>query len=736
MDNKESTNNERAYELLEEIFNLWSDISKDENGDELRQPASEDEVRKSREMLDEVLRLQITDETVKERYDQLNGIVTDYEETFAYQKSPNGQAENLVNEIFNLWSNVWEEDGTEYHSPANDEEIKQSWAIIKKIEKIDFDDEEIKERLQTCREVLESSKKTKTEENEDDWLAWEKLDEIYSLWSDVNVEDGQEYRSPYNRKEIKASRAIMRKIKSMNVTDQEVLDRIEELENVLNSTNAAIPSYKGRIIRAIAFSLLVIIGFFYFPNMNKFKAPEYEYNKEWFTTEKGGYLTWKSFVSKKQMSGTKQKIYLKPGTELKPMGRLGRYWFQVETPGGQRGFVNFTLLKGARYVKADDDAKIFNKIGAKKTKSVAPGTKATVLGRTERKVNNFTYTYIKIKFEDRKVKWANDYDFDNLIFNNIPHINQTYYYHTTPNTLRRQMIGKPLTEIEKRYGTATSVIKANGKNQAFFRHLIVVDGKKHYKGLLVKLDGNNVAKDMEYTGKAGTRFYDHFPLVKEMWKFEPNRISNASFYRTTENKINFQWWDDFKNMNWFTKIIGWIVFIIILLLGIFLLFSIPRLLVSPAMQLFTFTRFFGNGMVKFISFLIYLSAAYLFFVYMILFLDQWVLPAIASVIVFGFWWKQHLSNISYNRCPSCRTMYSALNEGETYTGRSKNVTWGSYDVYKGKTETESTITHNYERRSKKTTEIIDHYLDHRMCARCGSRWDVDREEKESYTEHL
>ncbi len=69
------SNNKRAQEQLGKIFSLWSDISKDEDGDELRQPASEDEVRKSREILNKISQMDISNKELIQRYKELNEII-------------------------------------------------------------------------------------------------------------------------------------------------------------------------------------------------------------------------------------------------------------------------------------------------------------------------------------------------------------------------------------------------------------------------------------------------------------------------------------------------------------------------------------------------------------------------------------------------------------------------------------------------------------------------------------
>jgi len=733
--------NERATERLQQVYNLWTNIFTDENGDEARTPGSEEEAVKSREILDEVGEWDIIDVDILEYYDLLDEVLEEYEDKIEYLESPNGRADELLDEIYGIWTRSTIEDDIDYHSPANEDEIARSWVLIKNIEELNIDDEAVKERLKSYRGVLEANEPSDESEvvddefSNDDQLAWEKLEEIYGLWSDVSVENEQEFRKPNNKKEIRKSRKYLQEIKSLNVTNQGVLNRTEELKGVIDSTAAAIPNYTFRVLITWFFSLAIIFGFFYYPSANTFEMPVFEYNKDWFVTKKGGYLTQRSFISDKQMPDVKQKIYLKKGTQLKPLGRMGTYWIQVEAPNGQRGFVNFKLLKGAHFVEADKDAVVFNKIDEKELDSIAPGTKATILSWVEKK-SQFNKVYIKIKLEDGSIKWASDYHFNNLIYTDLPSVNQTYNYRTTKSLIQKHLIGDSLPVIEKYYGPATSVIKANGKNQAFYKHLVVIDNKKHHKGIIVNLDKNNVATDIEYINDGDTKFYDHFPLMGKMWELESFRFSNESLYKTSGNSLRFEWWENFKDKNWFTTVIGWIVSFITIILGIFLLFSIPRVVVAPITQFFALTRFLNNGLVILFNLIIYFAAAYLFFVYMVVTAEQWLVMAIASVLVFAFWSKRHFSNIMYNRCPACLTMYVALNEGSTYTGRSTTETMGRWKDFKKSTYSGNTRTDHYDIGNKMTTEHVDHYLDHRMCARCYYEWDVDRDESEEYTERL
>lgn len=736
-----NVNNQKVAELLQEIFDLWTEISTHDDGDEVRSPASKKEAIKSRKILNDLSQMTISDEEQKSRYDDLERIVSDYEETLAYEESPNGKADSLQTEIYNLWTDISFEDDNEYHSPANIEEVDLSWPLIKKIEQLDIDDEDIKARLKLHKEILESF--TESSNNDDSYdKAWEKLAKIYTNWTSVRYEGEDEFRSPDSRNEIKISRALIEEVRELNVEEQDVIDRTNELEEVVDSIDSTIPNNRGKMIRSIIFSLLIILGLVFIFNYNTFKSPEFEYNKEWFITTKGGNMFLKGSISDAELPNIKQKKYLRKNTQLKPIARIGTEWFQVETTDGRRGFVKNTILKGMHYAEAKSKVNVFNKVGDKKYDTITMGTKVTVLESKKWRVYSNDIFYVKIRLEDGRVKWAVKKYFKFPIYNDIPDINTSFFYRTNLDKANENILGKSITEIEKCYGPASSILKVKDTIKAYFKHLVIVNERKNYKGVAIILNDSLVAQAIEINEYGKGRFYNIFPLINTIRNFEPNKIFNYSFY--TDNEIKLQWWQDFRDINWITGIIAWIV--IWLLRGIIfiLIFLIPWATVSPIINLFAFSTRFSNGTLKLYAYLFYLPLSYVFFTFMILIMDQWLIPALITLLDLGIWTTIYISNLEYNRCPNCNTMHSALDKGTTFKGQSSSSTWGTYDVDKGTTrktvstghkKTLTTTTHHYERRDKKTTTTVRRYLDHRTCFRCGYEWDISRSETEEHTAH-
>ncbi len=566
---------------------------------------------------------------------------------------------------------------------------------------------------------------------------FEILEKIYHSWTSVTHIDDIEYRNPGSRRQIRKSKRRLKEAKALNPTDPEITERIKEMEAVMEDAKAVIPRYTFRIAVSLVLSLSIIALFIYSVELYKMQPKSMDYEPGNWVTEKSGYITPVGFTKPEDMPEVGPKTYVPAGTQVKPLAEMGSQWVLVEIPSGQRGFLYFRLLKGYREVEAKEGAVVTQRRGAEKGDTLQQGTQALVVDYYTDKSSVVWVDYLKLRLPDGSVAWGKERQFERPFMKDLPEINQLFNYQTTPQALEKHAIGKPLQEVEERYGLATGLIRHKGELLAYFRHIIVVkDGTHHDGRLIMELDQDTLVKKIRLPEETETRFYDRIPLVRWMRNFEPGgRMQLGSYY---DSDGGIQWWQNFKDIHWTTRIIGWIIGIIVGLILFFLFYSIPRIVVSPLFQFFMFTRVLGNGMVKLFNFFIFLAAMYLYFVYTVLVMDQWLIPAIGTIVAFIVWWKVHSKNLRYNRCPRCHTMYSAMDKGDTFTGRTRNVTWGTYDVYKGKTEsrssTQSVVTHHYERRDKKDVKVLDHYLDHRTCAVCGYQWDVAvTETREKYT---
>ena len=563
--------------------------------------------------------------------------------------------------------------------------------------------------------------------------AWIKLDEIFNIWSNIGEDDEVEVRSPANQKEIKKSRKLIQEAKSLGCTDAEVNDRIEELEGVIDSIDEIMPRYKSKVIQAILFSLVFIVGLWLYFSQEVYKAPDFQYEETWFVNEKGGYLFWNAFLDEKEQGQESRKIYVKKGTKLTPIATIGN-WVQVETPDGQRGLIDPLILSGSNYtVSNNPQTKLFKKTGEDPIDTIGEGISGTIVDRYTNKDRTIWVRYLKIKFDDGKIRWAYKNDFIQPMTNSLPEIEQLFAHITNLEKVETHFLGKSIDDFEQQYGPALSKLTVGGNSQAYFRHLIIADGKTHYDGIILNLDDGNSIQEIKYTSKGKKRTYEFFPLVSTFRNAEIQNVERISLYE--KNTFEWDWWENFQQKNWFTRIIGWIFWLVRFIIVIILVFSIPKIVIQPLLQVFMFNPRFSNATVTLLIFALLFLVYYPFFILMILLMDQWLLPIIACLIFYGFWSFKYSMNIEYNRCPDCKVMYSALDKGSTFTGRKTTKMRGTYDVYKGTTETSTTITKNYERRNKVTTKHVDSYLDHRMCKLCGYKWDVDRDVTKEKTKH-
>ncbi|PLX04602.1 MAG: hypothetical protein C0595_02570 [Marinilabiliales bacterium] len=558
-------------------------------------------------------------------------------------------------------------------------------------------------------------------------------EKIYNLWSHVGInDDGEEYRYPNSRSEVKKSKKILKKIHKLDVDDDYVIEWIEYIEETVKTADTKYPKYKDNIITALVFCLLSIVGIGILVSINTYKYPEIKYNPEWFVTTKSTDLLWNTVENKEDDVDIKTKVRIPKGSKLKPIALLNNKWFQVETSDGQRGFVPFEFLKGSDKVKAKKTVWTFKKIGGDRIDTIQAGTLAKVISRKTEKLRYKTESFLKVKLDDGRTRWVVEKNFNTLIFDSIPELNPEYNFETTNKAIHKNIIGDSLEGIEKKYGPATSYFKTKNNYQAYFKHLYVYSGKNKYRGLIVNINENNVADSSRLLHRTGRNFYAKLPLVSQLRGLEITKAFNYQFY--LDNIPKMQWWEDFKAYSgWFTRLIAWAIKVGLFGLFLLLFYSMGRLIAGPFMQFFSYTRFLGNSSVKFVNFMIILIITYLLYLYIVLVADQWFFIGILAVGVAYYWYGMHSYTLTMDRCPSCHTIYSAIDMGTTEDGTSKSTSTQKVDEYVGTSVSYSGSTRvnqrNYIRWNKRTTDVYRNYTRNRMCKTCYHEWGVQMAEK-------
>ncbi len=653
------------------------------------------------------------------------------------------------------WTGVIEnEDGNSEYYPETVQQLENAEHYIEMAEKLETNDEYYQNRLELIKEVIANyqekranltSNEEEPELSEEDILAWKKMDEIVDLWARSSLEDGAEYRWPQTYKDVKASKKLLKKVKKIDFKNQAVEDRYNEIKETLDNAKKMIPNSTGKFLRSFLISVAAVIILLFLGTRNVYKSPKFDYNKDdWVIRE----TTELMYYNVQDVKNSKTPYYhtLYAGTQVEPIARWGTHLAQVKTSNGYIGFVKFKKLKGVENLTVKEDKPLYTKkellpfyTNARKdfADSLKEGQKVRVISMTEGVESRYgDYTLVKFRTDKGKTGYLPYYNLRPDFQYSLPSLSLTFSFPTTRKNIDENVIGAQLENVEFKYGPARSLLKINNKRTAYFNQINFIDSGKKMSGVFLTLDNGNKVTGYHVARERKVKLYDKLPLAGSIRQQEPFKFLGAGFYR---KNFSLKWLDNFTDLNWFTKIIGWIVRIGIGLFLLFLFFSVTRLVINPVIVLITNFRLLKNKIVLFLNFLIYASAVYIFFVWMSISIDQIFIPLIISVPTFLFWWRVYKNNITYNRCPQCNTMNVALDQGISFMGKSQKVTWGTYDVYKGTTKAYSCTKKiiKYERRSKKTIDTISHYRDHRSCIRCGFNWDVLRQEiDDSKTEYL
>jgi len=316
-------------------------------------------------------------------------------------------------------------------------------------------------------------------------------------------------------------------------------------------------------------------------------------------------------------------------------------------------------------------------------------------------------------------------------FRTFPEVNHKFVRIYPFKKLQNKLIGKTQEKAINYIGPASAFVYTNNAKTAselYFRYVIGVQDKMRHKGLKISYDGN-VANEITLLGSAKKSIAEKLPLAGLIRKINLNWLSNkkSAYYE----KDGESWWSKFKKKNFLTKVVGFIVSIILL----FLFFSIPQFISWPFRRLIIAIKPMGNGLVKFFNFILLTAFMYFFYLVLTLYiiLDQFLVIAIFTLIPWYIFASWNNKNVNYNRCPNCHTMWSAADKGSTHTGTEESTAWKARDVYTGTSTSGNVETKHYNRHWDEEITTTENYLDHRKCQMCGYEWDVHRAETGKHT---
>lgn len=633
------------------------------------------------------------------------------------------------------WTGHFQSDGEDKYFPETLDQIEEAQHYLEMAFEIGTEDEYYVDRITLLEDVVKTALQNIKESSGNELLSekeidtYNKLEELFLSWSGQTVENGVELRWPGTKREIKKSEDGLKRIKKSGFSNELLIERYNELKQVVKSTKEYMPNYKAKFIRALFISVTAVILFFVVMHLGAQRVPDISFNKGDFVIKNKTNLVYDSFVDKNNKEKANSLI-LNAGAQVEPIARIGN-WIQVKTESGDLGFVHYRKLNGVNNAEIDETTPFYSNYSKNTfTDSIRLGEKVGVLSFHKKGKEKYGHI-VKIKTESGRIGYVPEYRLEYSFYDSVPRLSQTYTYPTTIENLETSK-EKTLNYLVDKYGPITSVIKKDGIKIAYFSFINVISKGKDFEGVFFKLINNKV-QNFELDHSRKLKWKDNLPLNNVIRGLEPWKLLSFSVFLSEGEK--WEWWSNFEQYAWYTKVIAFVMQFLLGFIAIFLFFSIPRLVINPIMILISYAQSLSNSTVKIINWFTYISITYVFFVWMVLLMDQLFIPVIMVVITFIFWWRRYRYNINYNRCPDCHTMNVGISDGSTFRGTTTNTSWGTHDVYKGETHSGNVTTRHFERRDTKTTETIKHFTDHRCCVRCGYLWGIDREETSTSTKH-
>jgi len=341
---------------------------------------------------------------------------------------------------------------------------------------------------------------------------------------------------------------------------------------------------------------------------------------------------------------------------------------------------------------------------------------------------------VHVETADKQKGYIKSSDLSNVCIEDLralPRIRQTYILPVNYNHFSKNVLGKKISEVEKKYGPFDSIILNGSKGSAYYCFIDLIKDNQRYLGVKLTIDSKAGVVSVEPDREKKKRFVDDLIFSGLFRIYELFGLSGSRYESWTTSIGSFfqSILADFESLGWFAVIVSFFLKITLFIVQLFLVFSIPQLFAYPLSRLVWYNNNLSRTLTNISVFAITLLCYYLFFLLIsISSYDSFdgIFYAVFLVWAMYFWYIRTMTSLDYNRCPSCNTMNLAMNIGSQYTGKSQNVLSEFYNLFKYRSITADAITDHYESREKQTIKDYDHYSDHRQCRECGHTWTVTR----------
>ena len=417
-------------------------------------------------------------------------------------------------------------------------------------------------------------------------------------------------------------------------------------------------------------------------------------------TTGNAFISWKISPAD---DGYTMKRAIPPSTALRILGHWNGDYLWVETPGGERGLLEYHYLENAAYGMLKYPTEF------REGQSWAEG-KRRLLKKDQRlrmiePLKNGPGTrdeFLRVELPDGTRGLIKYWDFIPLVVDEASTLNFEYTYRVRKDRFESFARGNDLQGIEELVGMANAVFKYPDSMVAVFDGLVLVDEGYRSKAVSINFVNNKPAgwRSIYPPEKA---VIETFPLANYTRGLNLNLFIGTLFY-SVRDKIS-----DTGGKPWMVKT-GRLLLII---LGGIILFSIPWLFIWPVNRLFTLVKSLSNKQVTTLTMIVSAIVYYFYFLVLALQIDNTLLVLFLSALFFFLWNSRLRARLNYYRCPNCRYMFTMGYHGTRFAGKPVDRE-SPKDVFKNIDMTPGTIFHLE--------------CNTRMCARCGYNRDLERNE--------
>lgn len=445
-----------------------------------------------------------------------------------------------------------------------------------------------------------------------------------------------------------------------------------------------------------------------------------------------GYPVWKViedspvFLTSAIDGGT--KIFsLEKGEEVEIIARDGTWDILVSHPVKGKGWVRFSIFDELRTLTLTDSADLYKRDDFRDGTIGKIKLNETVVLLKESE----NHAMFQIRTAQGTEGWIYRSAPRPVNIENIPDRtddSRIYRY----DRIQKLAYGLADSLLLPQLGEPTSIYTSGKTKVWFYEDFLIVKDKKHYSGIYLLLEDNQVVGD-SLRGQGQKAWIELLPLAnyfrgfKFSHHFSARNISLEPFFDKIAAK---------------GRVLSWIVMIVKFLI-VLLLFSIPVLIAQFAFRQLIYIRMLPNMPVKILNYLVYFSVFYIIGLLVILNIgvqSPFFFSAIALGALYFITKNYKISTfnrnvIDYKRCNKCRNLKGSFQSAEIIDKKHKTVTntWnqfmGSKTSYEHVGGTPVTVKTNYYQARSNTYDVtVFTYRDHCMCSGCSNRWFVLREQ--------